>query len=113
MDLQTDYNLFNPYPSYHNTTDSKGVELAIYEGKAKGQEQIVKSFFEERPEQKFTSEEVWKILIGRKLIHDRVPKDSIKRAISNLKKKGKLIRTDEMTIGEYNAPLHYYKLNKL
>ncbi len=110
MDLNTEINLFNQPPSYHNTTESKGAELNNCEAKARSQEKIVLEFFTERPNDKYTAETVWKILLGRKLIHDRVPKDSIKRCISNLKNKGKLIKTSEITIGEYGAVNHYYKL---
>lgn len=114
MELQTDINLFNQppaKPSFHNTVEAKDKELAIYEGKACSQEKIVLQFFEQRPGQKFTSEAVWKVLLACKLIHDRVPKDSIKRCISNLKRKGKLTKIlDELTTGEYGKPLHYYEL---
>ena len=115
MDLNTDINLFNQPPetkSFHNTVEAKEKELDIYEGKAKGQEKAVKEFFEERPNEKYLSDSVWKILIGRKIIHEKTPYISIRRACSNLKKKGTLIMLDEMVMGDFGSPAHYYELNK-
>lgn len=96
---------------FFNTINLTGMELNSEQGKAKGQEEIVMDFFRYK-NQSFTSEKVWKNLLSLKLISNRVPKDSIKRAMSNLShpKKAMLVKTNEMELGEYGKPLHKYKL---
>lgn len=96
--------------SYFNTTDLKGSDLDKEETKAKSQDQIVLNYFSVYVKgAKFTSEQVWRHLLRFGLIDKKVPKDSIKRACSNLKAKGKLV-FDGKTLSEYNKPIHFYKL---
>ena len=96
--------------NYHNTTSLSGEELKTEESKKKGQDKIVLDYFRAEPSTaKCTSEQVWRDLLALRLIHSNVPKDSIKRACSNLKKK-ELLVFDGQTVSEYGKKINYYKL---
>lgn len=88
---------------YHNTTN---LDLFTVEQKKKeciSQEEKVLKVFKNAP--KLSASEVYNKL------NTASPITSIRRAISNLKKQGKLLRLDEFKIGLYGSPEHYYKAN--
>lgn len=90
---------------YYNTTNEEGAELKSYSEKAETQKEAVLFLF-----QKFkhgTPSEVWKFY-GSNLC----PLTSIRRAITDLTKEGKLIRTEEKKPGIYGRPESIYKLNQ-
>lgn len=103
MDLNPQIDLFSH--SYHNTTDSKGKELDIYEGKAKAIEKKVYELFLANPDTGMNWSEVMAKM-------GKVNESSLKRSLTNLKNRFLLIKTSEMVLSSEGAPAHRYKLNK-
>ena len=81
-------------PEYFNTTGLTGHVLKERQLRAKSQSMAVLTHFTIRPDRSFTPSEVWQSLrlIGR--ISKKVPLTSIRRAMSSLTKRGKLIKMD-------------------
>lgn len=96
---------------FFNTINATDSELELYQKKSISQESIVLEFFKTNSIDKYTCEDVWLRLQSLGKISMRVPKDSIKRAISVLKRSNKLIKLSEMKLGEYGKPNHYFILN--
>ena len=90
--------------SHHNTTNLKGAALAKAESKAKSQEKAILELLIGGG--KYTASEVWGLIYEP----TATPLTSVRRALTNLMNKGKLIKTDEKKIGYYGSPEHYYKL---
>jgi hypothetical protein len=79
------YDLFNP-PSYHNTPNLTGPKLIEKESRAKSQEEKILEFFR-RNRQPYTPFQVQSKLMPQ------APITSIRRAITNLTKRGCLKKT--------------------
>ena len=104
--------------SYHNTTNLNGEELKEAKRNAVTQEENVIDIFEHLTivygkEQLLTPSRIesqWiNLLRGRKRFP---PITSIRRALTNLTKKGKLEKTNKMEVGKYGKPEHCWKLIK-
>lgn len=79
--------------SFYNTTNESGQQLEIFEQTAKNQEhQIMKIM---QLYKKLSPSDVWK-WYGKS-----IPLTSVRRALTNLSKQGKLIKTDEKKKGIY------------
>lgn len=85
-------------PAFYNTIQAT-TKLPEYESKALSQEQKVMKVFESG--EKLTALEVRR--------RTGMNQDSCKRAITNLKKKGKLIKLEEMVMEEYGKPNHLWQ----
>lgn len=92
--------------SYHNTTHSSGQVLIEFENKAKNQEEIILDFFGHKFLHDFTPDEVLE-----QLGLENTPITSIRRAITNLTDRGKLIKTNIQRTGKYGKPTYAWKLN--
>ena len=90
--------------SFYNTTLESGFRLRHYEQQAVSQEVQVLDFFEDNPNRLITRCEL------HRLILKRCPVSSITRALANLKKSGKIIRTSEKRDGMYGRPMFCWKL---
>lgn len=97
--------------SYHNTTTLEDNQLDLfreYEEIAEGQEKEVMEFMRAYPDAWFTPENVHEIVYvdnGRK-----EPLTSIRRAMSNLGRKGFLIKSKYADgIGNYGRPVHTWR----
>ena len=88
--------------SHHNTTNERGQTLLNFESKAKAQEKIILELFEF-----FCRPLAWHEV--EKLLVEEMNECSIKRALSNLKAEGKLIKTDIKVIGKTGRPSYQYK----
>lgn len=92
--------------SYHNTVpirDEK--ELQAKEEKAKSQEEIILAYFNLHHWVDFTPCQIW-------LLHgQRWPLTSVRRAITNLTKQGKLVMTENKRPGIYGDLNNCWKFN--
>jgi len=91
---------------YFNTNNEKGMQLMASEQKAANQEcQIIQIFLRYDADELFSPEVIHNMLDGIS------PLTSTRRAMSNMTKKGLLIKTDEMVTGVYGKLTHTWKLN--
>lgn len=90
--------------SFHNTIRLTGRNLALAEAAAKTQQEKVYIFFLYRRQSAFPPSRVHHLMLMEKLIHDSVPVTSIRRAITNLTKEGKLQQTETMVEGPLGKP---------
>jgi len=90
--------------SYYNTTHVRGQKLRIYEFAAERQEDAVLEFFQANPTAKLSAEDV-----GR-LVLPRAPRTSWGRCLTNLKKAGKIIKTDETVEGAWKREIYLWQL---
>lgn len=90
--------------SFYNTTKLKGEELKQAINKADNQAEKVLLVYKNSSNNKLSASEVFNRL------NINCPITSIRRAISGLKQAGKLLRLNEMRIGNYGKSEHYYKL---
>lgn len=92
--------------SHHNTTNLEGAELDKAESKAKSQERAVLNLFIEH--NKLTVGQAWEDYLKHLFPY----KGSIGRAFTNLKNKGLIYKTNELTQGKLGASEYYYQLIK-
>jgi len=90
--------------TYYNTTNLKGDTLAQERQTAKTQEDLIIKFFQRgrlfRPSQ----------LITMEALHPNTPITSIRRAMSDLTKKGILEKTTRKGFGPYGKREYYWRL---
>lgn len=99
--------------TYYNTTNLTGEALQDEEREAVTQENAVQAFFNQHPGEKFLSSDVHYHLVARRKIPERTQVQSIRRAMSNLKKANRLEILPETSIGHhgYGKSEHYYQLS--
>ena len=88
--------------TYFNTTNESGATLKNNVAKAKSQEEEILNYF------KFEIESTPFTI----LLDFDYPITSIRRALTNLTKQGKLIKTNEKRIGMYGRSEYVWKLNE-
>lgn len=88
---------------YYNTNNHEGQMLLDFESQADSQEERILAIFKAKPS--LAPSQVWNAY-GNK----RTPITSIRRAITNLSKEGRLIKTQEKQIGMFGRPESVYKL---
>ena len=91
---------------FHNTTHETGQQLIKFEKQTEGQDKVILDFFKKHEAFSFTPCECQSFiqLTG-------VPITSIRRSISDLTKKGLLIKTNKKKIGTYGRPNYTWKYN--
>jgi len=88
--------------SYYNTTKIKGDDLKTSQNKAVSQENKIFDLF---------TKKIWMSPAVAYYEFDEIfPITSIRRAFSNLTKKGKVYKTDKMVLGLYGKPEHLWKI---
>lgn len=92
--------------TFYNTINVKGEQLSLYQAKNSKQENEILAIFKEYKEQSFTPFEIHTI----SNMYD-VPLTSIRRAITNLTKKGRLVKTSEQSEGLYGKLNYKWKFN--
>jgi Fe2+ or Zn2+ uptake regulation protein len=94
--------------SYYNTTNLRGNELKSAQDRARTQEQQVLDIFTlaQRP---LSASQVLQRL---HLLGKRPPVTSVRRAISNLTRRGELTRTDNRIVGPYRAKEYQWTLSE-
>jgi len=95
--------------SYHNTTDVVGQELNKYDLKATNQDDRLLEYFMNA----FTRDGSYVLLTPtaalKRVFDNRIPITSVRRALSNLTRDGKLQKSGK-TRGPYGRPEHYWRL---
>lgn len=91
--------------TYYNTTHLAGETLTEKEGKTETQEQIILEMFKKH--KRFSPFQVY-----RRRFAGKAPITSVRRAIHDLTKAGKLRKTDEKVPGQYDDPEHVWELNE-
>lgn len=92
--------------SYHNTVPVHGEELERREVKARNQEAEVLGVITDRPDRHFTPFQIYKAL------GEKWPITSIRRAMTNLTKQGKIYMTGIMEDGGYGIKTNTWRLRK-
>ena len=90
--------------SYYNTNKETGVDLAVSNGKASTQEELVMEIYLTKKE--LSASDAWRIYDSKGV----TPITSIRRAITNLTKEGKLFKTEKTTKGLYGKNEHIYSI---
>jgi hypothetical protein len=93
--------------TYHNTTNQTGKQLDIFSVAAKSQDELILTFA--RKVCFFSPSHLHKHLIKTQQIEANTPLTSIRRAITNLTKKGKLMKTEEQVKSVYNKPEYVWQ----
>lgn len=88
---------------FYNTTNQSGDQLEMFIKKAMNQEDKVMLIFKKHYQ--LTAHECWVKFSGV-----NTPLTSIRRAMTNLTSKGKLIMTDKKKEGQYGRDNYIYKL---
>lgn len=91
---------------YYNTTNLKGDELKTSQKRTVSQEQKILEIFKDRKID-LSPTDVYKIFA---FYFKNVPLTSIRRALSNLTKDGKLKKTSKKRLGMYGKHEHCWKL---
>lgn len=92
--------------SYHNTNGLQGKDLVKAETKAKSQEEKVLEIFKQN--KSLSASQAWDRYIDLEI--RQTPLTSIRRAITNLCKSGKLKKSELMVTGIYDKPEYIYRL---
>ena len=99
--------------TYFNTTNESGATLNNNVAKAKSQEEEILDIF--KMDYKYWKDLQEYLGMSPTDLLDYFPKypiTSIRRALTNLTKQGKLIKTDEKRIGMYGRSEYVWKLNE-
>ena len=91
---------------YFNTTHESGAKLKSYETQAASQEDLILSHFKSSPGMMYTPSEI------QTLILPNSPVTSVRRAMSNLTKKGLLRKTSHKIEGPYGHPEHLWTVEQ-
>ena len=94
--------------TYFNTTDQDIDYVNKRKAKNKTQEVLVYDLFKSMTT--LTASEVLTASETLNLFSNKVPITSIRRAISNLQKEQKLVKTTDTKTGIYGSPEHYYTI---
>ncbi len=97
--------------AYYNTNKLAEAELKQAIANNKSQNELILDFFKARRTEAFNSFSPESVLYWSGLRFRDVPITSIRRALSDLTKNGDLIKTSEMTSGDYGKPVHKWTLN--
>lgn len=92
---------------FFNTTHLYGDQLRREIENAKGQEDKIMVFFRNYPGKEFSPD-----YVHRTVFSDNVPLTSVRRAITNLTRKGLLKKTENQCIGAYSKLNYTWKLNE-
>ena len=95
--------------SYHNTTNVSGDQLNRYEDAALSQEELLLAYFEDAYNSGGHYMLLTPTLALMLVFSKKVPITSVRRALSNLTRDGKL-RMSGQTKGPYGRPEHYWRL---
>lgn len=93
---------------YHNTSGIQGRLLLDFQERARSQEDRIYRIFQESPRKLMTPFEVKTILDF--LEGTDTPITSVRRAMTDLTKEGRLVRTRERKTEVYARPNYYWRL---
>jgi hypothetical protein len=96
--------------SFYNTIHLQGSNLAKAKKQAETQESKILAFLQANKEQSFTKHEIKTALVNLGKIGGNTPESSISRALSNLHKEGKILKLEEMRLGEFDKKNHLWTI---
>lgn len=94
--------------NFYNTIQADSRQTSLFEVKAITQGVKILQFFKSYPNHEFTAEEIHEIVFP--LNHHNIPITSIRRAMTNLANKGKLVKTGNKRRGNFGKPINTWKL---
>ena len=84
---------------YYNTTNEKGSLLQTNMKQANNQEQLTLAVFQTYPNDNLSAYDVWQFLIDNESINEQTPLTSIRRSITDLTNRNRLVKTDKRVLG--------------
>jgi len=84
---------------YYNTTNENGSLLKTSLKQADNQEQLTLAVFQTYPNDNLSANDVWGFLIDNESINEQTPLTSIRRAITDLTNRDRLVKTDKKVLG--------------
>jgi len=94
------------YPSYHQNGTPPSIQAPVYAHKARAQDHLVLNYFKSSGGRHSPSDILDLVWAGG----NQPPLTSVRRAITNLQKQGKLIKTEETKVGLYGRPEYKWRL---
>lgn len=95
--------------AFHNTTNEGGSQLQRYQNQALSQERRLLIYFKDDYKYHGSYMLVTPTAALKHVFSNKVPITSVRRALSNLTRDGKLIMTGK-AMGPYGRPEHYWRL---
>jgi hypothetical protein len=100
----------NKVNGFYNTIHLEGNELVKAKKQAESQETKILDLLKTHSSKSFTKHEIKIALVSLGKINVKTPESSISRGLSNLYKQGKVLKLEEMRLGEFDKPNHLWKL---
>jgi len=95
---------------YYNTTNENGLNYKSNLKQATNQEQLTLAVFQTYPNDNLSANDVWKFLIENETINEQTPLTSIRRAISDLTNRNRLVKTDKKVLGGAGRKTYTWRL---
>ncbi len=95
---------------YYNTTNETGSLLKTNFKQANNQEKLTLAVFQTYPYDNLSADDVWRFLIDNESINEQTPLTSIRRAITDLTNKDKLVKTDKKVLGNAGRRTYTWRL---
>ena len=95
---------------YYNTTNEKGSLLKTNMKQATNQEQLTLAVFQTYPNDNLSANDVWRFLIENESINEQTPLTSIRRAITDLTNRNRLVKTDKKVLGNAGRKTYTWRL---
>lgn len=95
---------------YYNTTNETGVQLKANLEKANNQTYLTLAVFQTYPNDYLSADQVWRFLMDNESIEKHTPLTSIRRAITDLTKQERLVKTDKRVVGSAGRKTYTWRL---
>ena len=95
---------------YYNTTNEKGSLLKTNIKQAANQEQLTLAVFQTYPNDNLSAYDVWQFLIDNESINEQTPLTSIRRSITDLTNRNRIVKTDKKVLGNAGRKTYTWRL---
>jgi hypothetical protein len=95
---------------YYNTTNETGISLKTNFEKADNQTRLTLAVFQTYPNDNLSANDVWAFLIDNESINEQTPLTSIRRAITDLTNRNRLVKTDKKVLGSAGRKTYTWRL---
>lgn len=95
---------------YYNTTNEKGSLLQTNMKQANNQEQLTLAVFQTYPNDNLSAYDVWQFLIDNESINEQTPLTSIRRSITDLTNRNRLVKTNKRVLGNAGRSTYTWRL---
>ena len=95
---------------YNNTTNENGSLLQTNMKQANNQEHLTLAVFQTYPIENLSANDVWAFLIDNESINEQTPLTSIRRAITDLTNRDRLVKTDKKVLGSAGRKTYTWRL---